>query len=468
AWSRAAGSRQPAPRSRPACAQTAASISSPSSTGRPSHDASPDLPCLHRFDPAGVGAGARAPVLHRGAARGARRAPQGPHARSAHEASRGRVTHHARGRLCAALGRSVDRLGERRVARGRRHRRPAHRIRPPRRAGLGPRRRRRGALLAQARPGARPRHRRDPRRPRAERRDRRQTDQVRAGLRNRNAQRDLAMLALVALLVMGSLYWLMSGLAQPANRTALKRAQNAKVLQDAKTALIGYVATQTATAGQNDPGSLPCPEAPGFVGDPMQEGKAAGNCTLPAVGRLPWRTLGIDKPLDAATEPLWYVVSPRWAKPNSTTNTVINSNTPGQITVDGIEAVAVIIAPGAPLNIPASANCVARNQARSVPSPTIDFRDYLDCHNATPADLTFTSSDAVGPFNDQVLAVTTEEILPVIEAAVASRFERELAPRIRSAYSNDDSNNPNPAWNITWPVLPFAATFGDPTTASFK
>ena len=289
-----------------------------------------------------------------------------------------------------------------------------------------------------------------------------------AGFRNRNAQRGLAMLALVALLVMGSLYWLMSGLAQPANRTALKRAQNAKVLQDAKTALIGYVATQTATAGQNDPGSLPCPEAPANVGNPAQEGIAAGNCTLPAVGRLPWRTLGIDKPLDAASEPLWYVVSPGWAKPNSGTNTVINSNTLGQITVDGIEAVAAIIAPGAPLNIAASANCVARNQARSVPSPAIDFRDYLDCHNATPADLTFTSSDPVGPFNDQVLAVTTVEILPVIEAAVASRFERELGPLIRSAYSNDDSNNPNPAWNVTWPVLPFAAAFGDPTTVDFK
>jgi len=291
---------------------------------------------------------------------------------------------------------------------------------------------------------------------------------VSAGLRNRNAQRGLAMLALVALVVTGSLYWLMSGLGQPTNRTALKRAQNAKVLQDAKTALIGYVATQTAKAGQNDPGSLPCPEAPGFVGDPTQEGIAAGSCTLPAIGRLPWRTLGIDKPLDAASEPLRYVVSPAWAKPSPLANTVINSNTLGQITVDGIEAVAAIIAPGARLNIPASANCVARNQTRNVPAPEIDYRDYLDCHNATPADLTFTSSDPVGPFNDQVLAVTTVEILPVIEAAVASRFERELAPLVRSAYTNDDSNNPNPAWNITWPVLPFAATFGNPTTADYK
>jgi hypothetical protein len=290
---------------------------------------------------------------------------------------------------------------------------------------------------------------------------------VSVGYRNRNAQRGLAMVALVAMVVMGSLYWLMSGLAQPANRTALKRAQNAKILQNAKAALIGYVVTQTAKAGQNDPGSLPCPEAPGFVGDPNQEGIAAGSCTLPAVGRLPWRTLGIDKPLDAASEPLWYAVSPGWAKPSPLANTLINSNTLGQLTVDGIEAVAVLIAPGERLNIPTSANCVARNQARAVPSPAIDYRDYLDCHNATPADLTFTSSDPVGPFNDQVLAVTTVDILPVIEAAVASRFERELAPLIRSAYSNSDGNNPNPAW-ASRPLLPFAATFGNPSTADFK
>src|SRR6185295_15594344 len=330
--------------------------------------------------------------------------------------------------------------GERRVARGRRQRRPAHRVRPPRRARLGPRRRRRGALLAQARPGARPRHRRDPRRPRTERRDQRSPGQVSVALRSRSTQRGLAMLALVAIVVMGSLYWLMSGLAQPANRTAAKRAQNAKVLQNAKAALIGYVAMNAATPGgplitDDNPGSLPCPEAPGYIGDPVNEGKTSGSCTLPAVGRLPWRTLGIEKPLDAASEPLWYIVSPGWAKPNPGGNTVINSNTAGQITVDGAEAVAVIIAPGERLNIPASANCMARNQARSVPSPAIDFRDYLDCQNATPADLAFTSSDPVGPFNDQVLAVTPADVLPVIEAAVAKRFERVFAPQIVGAYS---------------------------------
>jgi len=278
------------------------------------------------------------------------------------------------------------------------------------------------------------------------------------------------MLALVAIVVMGSLYWLMSGLAQPTNRTAAKRAQNAKVLQNAKAALIGYVAMNAATPGalitDDNPGSLPCPEAPGDVGT-VFEGRTAPSCSgLPAVGRLPWRTLGIEKPLDAASEPLWYIVSPGWAKPNPGGNTIINSNTVGQLTVDGIEAVAVIIAPGERLNIPASANCMARNQARSVPSPAIDYRDYLDCQNATLADLTFTSSDPVGPFNDQVIAVTTVEILPVIEAAVPQRFERVFAPQIVGAYSNIDGTNS--AWPTTSSVLPFAAPLTDPTSSNLK
>jgi hypothetical protein len=284
----------------------------------------------------------------------------------------------------------------------------------------------------------------------------------------KKAQSGLVMMGLVALVVMGSLWWLISGVAQPSNRTALNRAHNAKVLQQAKTALIGYVATRAATAGQNDPGSLPCPEAPGNIGNPTQEGITAPNCSLPAVGRLPWRTLGIEKPLDIAGEPLWYVVSPGWAKPDSTTNTFINSDTQGQIFVDGVESVAVIIAPGQRLTIPASANCPARNQARNVPSPAIDFRDYLDCQNATAADLNFASSDPVGPFNDQVLGVTAVEVLPGIEAAVASRFEHELAPLMRTAYMNHP-DYPNPAWNVVRPpLLPHAAPFGDPTVANFK
>src|SRR6185436_12377960 len=126
--------------------------------------------------------------------------------------------------------------------------------------------------------------------------------------------------------------------------TAAKRLYNQAVMNRAKQALIGYVAAQAAHIGENNPGALPCPEASGYYGDATNEGKTASSCTLPKVGRYPWKTIGTEKFLDADGEPLWYVVSSGWAYTSS--NTVINSECvnaasglgcwSGQLTVDGV------------------------------------------------------------------------------------------------------------------------------------
>jgi hypothetical protein len=277
----------------------------------------------------------------------------------------------------------------------------------------------------------------------------------------RRRQRGAALMAMLAILILGMTWWAVTALNTPVDRNAQDRAYNARILQEAKSALIGYVAHHAAMTTENDPGRLPCPEALGNIGT-TNEGVAAGNCTLPAIGRLPWRTLGIDKWRDVAGEPLWYVVSPGWTKPNAATNTVINSNSTGQLTLDGNgDVVALIIAPGRPLQIDASAGCTARVQRRTTPAPTIDFRDYLDCENASsPVNATFVSTGTSASFNDQVLQVTGAEMLPGIEAAVATRFERQFAAQIRTAYSTG-------SWPAN-PALPFAATFANPATSSFK
>jgi len=271
-------------------------------------------------------------------------------------------------------------------------------------------------------------------------------------------QRGAALLALLAVLVLGSAWWIVSATSNPVNRTAVDRAHNAKVLQEAKWALVGYVARQAATSGENDPGALPCPEAAGYIGG-SSEGTTAGNCSLPAVGRLPWRTLGIDKLLDASGEPLWYVVSPGWAKPNSTTNTTINSNSTGQLTVDGTAsaAVALIVAPGQAMSVQAATGCTARNQVRATPSSTINAADYLECYDTATASVSTTGPSS--SFNDMALAVTAADVLPAIEAAVAARFESEIAPVLRASY-------PASAW--TTYTLPFASAFADPTASAFK
>jgi hypothetical protein len=282
-------------------------------------------------------------------------------------------------------------------------------------------------------------------------------------------QHGIVLVGLLAMMALGACWWLVSALANPVNRTVSDRAHNAKVLAEAKAALIGWVAIQTMT--DNNPGRLPCPETPAQIGtlneglDPPRVGFP--NCSGapgPMVGRLPWKALGIDQLRDAAGEPLWYVVTTDWALQNSGATTTINSNSLGQVNLDGVvqSAVALIIAPGRPINVPASANCVARNQARPAPAPaTLDVRNYLECQNAAGA--VFVTSGPVDSFNDQVLAVTTNDVLPVIEAVVADRFARNVAPLLRSAYSNSDAANPNPNWPAA-PRLPFAAAFPSPLT----
>jgi len=283
-------------------------------------------------------------------------------------------------------------------------------------------------------------------------------------------QRGAALMAMLVVLILGAAWWAVTALSTPVDRTASERLHNARILQEAKSALLGYVAHRAAMTSENNPGRLPCPEALGFIGT-ANEGIASPNCTLPAVGRLPWRTLGLDKWRDIAGEPLWYVVSPAWALSNSTVpplTTFINSNSTGQLTLDGgADVVALIIAPGRPLQISASAGCTARVQRRTTPSPAIDLRDYLECENATsPADAAFVSTGPADSFNDQVLVVTGAEMLPGIEAAVAWRFEQQIAPILRNVYSGV-----KPAPDGSWPAdpaLPFAATFADPSTSSFK
>jgi hypothetical protein len=289
---------------------------------------------------------------------------------------------------------------------------------------------------------------------------------VSAPFRNRNAQRGLALTLLLVVVVLAFTYVLMSRLPLATHQTAAKREHNAKVLNQAKQALIGWM-VMNAVQTDNNPGRVPCPEGVNNIGT-TQEGIAAPSLASPpipaspncaAVGRLPWRTLGLDKLVDSDAEPLWYAVSPGWALQSSTTLLTINSDKRGQMTVDGQappnDVVALIIAPGRAMNVQAAPGCAARTQARAAPAPAMNSADYIECFNAaTPAFST------VGPstsFNDQVLAVTTGDLIPPLEAAIQQRMQREIAPALRTVYSSA-------AWGQTPanPVFPYAARFDNP------
>src|SRR5260370_9847814 len=130
-------------------------------------------------------------------------------------------------------------------------------------------------------------------------------------IRMRKAQRAAVLRVMLLIVALGAPYFMVSRLkAMAIEARAADRANNAAVLMRAKQALIGYVAAQAVKAGENNPGALPCPEAAAYFDDTANEGKVASSCSLPKVGRLPWRTLGLDKLTDVSGEPLWYVVSP--------------------------------------------------------------------------------------------------------------------------------------------------------------
>lgn len=278
--------------------------------------------------------------------------------------------------------------------------------------------------------------------------------------------RGAALLIMVMIVGLGATWYLVSRLNTESGLTAAAvKARNQQILNTAKAALIGYVAAQAIKAGENRPGALPCPEAPADFNIAASEGTVSYPCTLPIVGRFPWRTLGLDKLVDASGEPLWYAVAAGWAG----ANTVINSDcaspasgmacATGRLAVNGVtsDVIALIIAPGPRLNVSTSVNCAAWNQSRST-TGTPDARNYLECQNATwPADTTFATTGPSGSFNDQVVAITVADILPGIEAAIAKRIEREIVPQLRTVFAG-------PEWGLTAGsrLYPFAAPFANP------
>ena len=272
----------------------------------------------------------------------------------------------------------------------------------------------------------------------------------------------MALLGLLAVAVMVFAYVLTSRLNAASRFVGIDRENNAKVLNRAKQALIGYMAQQAALAGENNPGHLPCPEAPGNFGT-SNEGIEASFCAPPAVGRLPWRTLGLDKLVDSAGEPLWYAVSSGWHRPNSTTNLTINSDSLGQLTVDGAanSAVALVIAPG-PATV-VGGGCAAWSQSRSTAGAP-DLRNYLECGNETGS---FVSSSLGNTFNDQVLRVRVEDVMPALEAAIADRMQREIAPAIRAAAYTSAQYSGMPGGLPPPPMYPSPRPFEDPTTSSY-
>ena len=236
-----------------------------------------------------------------------------------------------------------------------------------------------------------------------------------------HSQRGQAALFVVLLLAVG-IGLFAYGAASSLSFSQQQEVRTRLAFVQVRDALIGWSAQRTSSVSLPNarPGELPCP-------DNNNDGFEDGSCVAGAIGRVPWKTLGIPEPKDGAGETLWYAIAGPfriWGM----NGTPINSDTKGNLTVyqdsmattNTSEAVAVIFAPGpvVPGQIRDAAN--ANNAA--------NYLDTTGGVNNAIAGGPFISTQGSATFNDRLLAITTADLMPVVEQRVA----RELLALLQS------------------------------------
>ncbi|HEY8608077.1 MAG TPA: hypothetical protein VIM12_13260 [Noviherbaspirillum sp.] len=248
-------------------------------------------------------------------------------------------------------------------------------------------------------------------------------------------QRGMALLVFVAVVGIVAVTVMVRGIAKAHNPAARDRITAAS-LAKAKQALLAWSVARGAAGSADHPGELPCPDnsAPGTP----TYGDQATACAAGAIGRLPWRTLGIEELRDASGEPLWYARDAAFALVvHGAADTVATSRNANLrvyasdgttlLTAPSREAAAVVFAPGIALG----------NQGRANAAQQVQAAQYLDSIAPPLAGASRNNAMAAGPFiqgsigtadgqpvlNDRLAYLTAHELMQ----AVQSRLDREAA-----------------------------------------
>ena len=208
-------------------------------------------------------------------------------------------------------------------------------------------------------------------------------------------QSGVTLIFFLTILVLGLSAFLLSKVYNRTDWMLEEQAQTAKVLRQAKEALIGFAATYEKTHPGQPLGYLPCPDYDG-------DGSAEGACSCSGysvVGRLPWRTLGLPPLRDGSGECLWYAVSGNYkdnpkskidavySNPNCSTTLspvrTLTSDSDGLLRVKNIQdefiaddVIAIVFAPGKKLG----------NQKRGIENGTITECGSKDAGVKDPVD----------------------------------------------------------------------------------
>jgi type II secretory pathway pseudopilin PulG len=208
---------------------------------------------------------------------------------------------------------------------------------------------------------------------------------------------------LLVLLVMGALAYLIGNLAPELNEPRRER-QTQEVLAQARDALIGYALRYRESQPDRVYGYLPLPDLGRSRNNnvactpPNEEGCDAANfagnaINTTVIGRLPWRTLGIEPLRDANGECLWYAISGSHQRVQATTPMnwdtlshldVVVANGSASLVAALASAhqrpVAVIFSPGPPLASQNRGNLGGDDVTQC--GGNYDVRNYLDPHTA--------------------------------------------------------------------------------------
>ena len=171
----------------------------------------------------------------------------------------------------------------------------------------------------------------------------------------RYSQNGAALILFMTIMVLGISALLLSELNTNTDLMLENQEQTAKVLIEAKEALIAFAEIYAQTHSGQPQGYLPCPDYDGDGdADPIcPTGTNTENKNV--IGRLPWKTLGLPPLRDGSGECLWYAVSGTY-KDNS--KQPLTSDTNGLFIVENAngnkiagsspenQAIAIIFAPG--------------------------------------------------------------------------------------------------------------------------
>ncbi|HQU88162.1 hypothetical protein [Denitromonas sp.] len=267
-------------------------------------------------------------------------------------------------------------------------------------------------------------------------------------------QRGLIVPALLVLLLIGGLAMVLGGNTLSDQVAAQRQRTTTAALAQARAALLGYAQSYHLTHPGQSVGYLPCPD----IDSAASDGSAAPVCGSQdhfAIGRLPYRTLGLPPLRDGYGECLWYAVSGPFK--NNPKAAHLDWDTPGQFDIsdgnrtlnpavyDDQLAAAVIFSPGRPLT--GQTRSSSSRRCGGDADATAALQAYLEGATSTPSSAITTLTrghPADGTNNDSIAWMSADDIFDakLLVRADFATFLNAMNTNLKTALTNVKTASP--------------------------